>query len=154
MYTESWINNYFSVGAFALLLDLPSNIFCHMGDKSEHIKRPLYTSYPSNGLRPLLSSSRKSIRGLVTSTFHGIFRSHQLMIEPNIILLSRCHCVFRYLDAVDSYTRISSLHRTRNCWCFQGVSPAPPVTPLTWIQLGFVSLPLLFPPVHGCFCLR
>ena len=87
MYTESWINNYWIVEAFALLLDLSSNIFCHKGDKSEHIKRPLYTSYPSNGL-PLPSSSQKSIRGLITSTFHGIFRSYQLMIEPNIILLS------------------------------------------------------------------
>ena len=34
-----------------------------------------------------------------------------------------CHCVFRYLDAVDSYTRISPLHRTRDYWHFQTLTP-------------------------------
>lgn len=50
----------------------------------------------------------------------------EIVMISNIIFTSLCHCVFRYLDAVDSYTQISLLHRTRDCWYFQGVPIVPP----------------------------
>ena len=56
--------------------------------------RPSITSYPS--------PQTQTIRGLTTSTFHGIFR--KLL---NIMLTHLSHCDFRYLDAVDSYSEIS-----------------------------------------------
>ena len=97
---------------------LSSSIFSHAGDKSERTRRPSYTSYPSRKLPSLT----KSAAGLITDTFHGIFRIINMII-PNIIFYNVSHCDFRYLDAVDSYTRISPLHRTRDCWHFQTLTP-------------------------------
>ena len=65
-----------------------------------------------------------SIRGLITSTFHGIFRS-QVNDYQISSFSSLCLCDFRYSDAVDSYTQISLFHRTRDWWYFQGLIQSP-----------------------------
>ena len=74
----------------------------------------------------LPSSSQKAVMGLITHTFHGIFR---IIDNLNITCSNHSHCVFRYLDAVDSYTQISLFHRTQDYWSFQGLIAAPPVYP-------------------------
>lgn len=62
---------------------LSSSIFSHIVDKSEHIKRLLYTSCPitsplknykcpHNFLKAL--GLTRAIMGLITHTFHGMFR--------------------------------------------------------------------------------
>ena len=48
---------------------------------------------------------------------------------PKYYFKSESHCDFRYLDAANSYTQISLLHRTHDYWYFQGLiqSPAKPL---------------------------
>ena len=131
-----------------------SSMFSHAGDKSEPVKRPLQTSYPNrfprfSGSAPLIrrrSDYRHLSRDIQNYSF-TIIRS-QIRISCSI-----SHCVFRYSDAVDSYSEISFTSPHMRLLAFLGFDTVASQA-LTKIQRGFVSLPLLLSPVHGYFYLR
>ena len=67
----------------------------------------LLTSSVFHGLKSLPFGSLLSIRRMITSTFHGIFRVVKFFFDPRISIIFIRHRDFRYLDAVDSYSKIS-----------------------------------------------
>ena len=93
----------------SLYCQFASSIFSHAGDKSEHTRRPSYTSCPSSGsiTTLFLSEGRHGI------DYPHLSRDIQMLSlfilhKQNINLVPISHCDFRYSDAVDSYSRISS----------------------------------------------
>jgi hypothetical protein len=125
-----------------------SSIFSHAGDKSEHTRRPSYTSYPSQKLPSLT----KSAAGLITDTFHGIFRivlfkmfqiSSKNFKSLRFPLLGCCRQL---------YTDFSASPHT-GLLAFPD-SHALPQVAVFWIRLCLSQSFLLFSPVHGYFYLR
>lgn len=91
----------------SLYCQFASSIFGHAGNKSEHTRRPSYTSCPNKGSILILSLSGGR---------HGIDYPH-LSRDIQMFLLknqssyqsfSEVAALFRYSDAVDSYSEFSS----------------------------------------------
>lgn len=117
---------------------LIARIFSQMGDKSEPNARRHKTSCPSNylGVTAIIA---KSIKGLITLTFHSTFRN-VLFFLPNGKLPLPSRFLLLRVGSYGSYTQISLFHRETNCWYFHQCSFGTTRNRSLWRGRAFAQL--------------
>lgn len=108
-----------------------------MENKSEHIKRPLYTSCPRNVSIP---------QNHYWIDYQHFSQDIQKLKNFINIIFCSSHCVFCYSDTVDSYSKISSTSPHTELLAFPRFNIVASYT-LTWIQTMLLTL------VFYYFCL-